>query len=215
MTHEACQHLLTPVRSIIAAKIAEAFCFQDVVVTLYTETFLWSLSLDLCNSCNGPLLQAWPTSCFPCYTKRRPIDLFYILVLLWNWGNFLQSALLAFFWWLHIGSETTQFHSLLCHMQSCRSPLVDCKNILPLPLCYGPRSGEQRTQKVRSYLLRTQNSKVLPLEPGVGQNKAMHATPTARNFFLAIFYHLSPFTGFFFSLFFSKTSPKFFPCWLC
>ena len=27
---------------------------------------------------------------------------------------------------------------------------------------------------------------ILPLKPGVGQNKAMHASPTARNFFLVL-----------------------------
>ena len=37
-------------------------------------------------------------------------------------------------------------------------------------------------------LLKTQSLKVLPLNPGVGQHIAMHATLTARDFFLANFY---------------------------
>ena len=43
----------------------------------------------------------------------------------------------------------------------------------------------------------------------VGQYIAMHATPTARDFFLANFYPSGPFT-----CMFSKTSPEFFLCWL-
>ena len=62
-----------------------------------------------------------------------------------------------------------------------------------------PRCGELRTQKLRSHLLRrTQNSKVLPLKPGVDQYIAMHATPTARDFFLANFYPSRPFNCIFF-----------------
>ena len=47
---------------------------------------------------------------------------------------------------------------------------------------------------VDSILVRTQNLKVLPLKPGVGQYIAIHATLTARNFFFAYFYPSSPFT---------------------
>ena len=43
-------------------------------------------------------------------------------------------------------------------------------------------------QKLKTNLFRTLRSKVLPLKPGVDQNIAMHASPTARDFFLANFY---------------------------
>ena len=56
------------------------------------------------------------------------------------------------------------------------------------------RSGELRTQKLKSHLIRTQSLNVLPLKPGVGQYMAMHATFTARDFFLANFYPSGPFT---------------------
>ena len=69
------------------------------------------------------------------------------------------------------------------------------------------RSGELRTQKLKSHLVRTQSLNVLPLKPGVGQYVAMHATLTARDIFLANFYPSGPFTRIF-----SKTSPKFFLC---
>ena len=72
-----------------------------------------------------------------------------------------------------------------------------------------PRSGELRTQKLKSHLVRTQSLNVLPLKPGVGQYIAIHATLTARDFFLAYFYTSGPFT-----CIFSKTSPDFFLCWL-
>ena len=68
------------------------------------------------------------------------------------------------------------------------------------------RSGELRTQKLKSHLLRTQSLKVLPLKPGVGQYIAIHATLTATDFFLAYFYPSSPPT-----CIFSKASPDFFP----
>ena len=48
-----------------------------------------------------------------------------------------------------------------------------------------PRSGELRTQKLKSHLVRTQSLNVLPLKLGVGQYIAAHATLTARDFFLA------------------------------
>ena len=57
-----------------------------------------------------------------------------------------------------------------------------------------PRSGELRTQKLKSHLVRTQSLNVLPLKLGVGQYIAINATLTARNIFLAYFYPSRPFT---------------------
>ena len=56
-----------------------------------------------------------------------------------------------------------------------------------------PRSGELRTQKLKSHLMRTQSLEVFPLKPGVGQYIAMRATLTSRDFFLAYFYPSGPF----------------------
>ena len=50
-----------------------------------------------------------------------------------------------------------------------------------------PGSGELRTQKLKSHLVRTQNLNVLPLKPEVGQYIAIHVTLTAMDFFLAYF----------------------------
>ena len=72
---------------------------------------------------------------------------------------------------------------------------------------FGPHSGELRMQTLKSHLMRTQSLHVLPLKPGVGQYIAIHATLTARDFFLADFYPSS-----LLSCIFSKTSPKFFLC---
>ena len=69
-----------------------------------------------------------------------------------------------------------------------------------------PRSEEPRTQNLKSHLMKTQSLKILPLKPGVGQCIAMHATLTAKDFFLANFYHSGPFT-----CISPSTSPKFFP----
>ena len=70
-------------------------------------------------------------------------------------------------------------------------------------------SGELRTQKLKSHLVRTQSLNVLPLKPAVGQYIAMHSTLTARDFFLTYFYLLvhSP-------AFFPKPPLISFLCWL-
>ena len=49
-----------------------------------------------------------------------------------------------------------------------------------------PRSGELRTQKLKSHLMRTQSLNILSLKPGVGQCIAIHATLTARDSSLLI-----------------------------
>ena len=68
------------------------------------------------------------------------------------------------------------------------------------------RIGEQRTEKLKSHLLKTQTLKVLPLYPRVGQYIAMHATLTARDFFLAYFNPFRPPTCIF---------PKLLPSFFC
>ena len=55
-------------------------------------------------------------------------------------------------------------------------------------------SGELRTQKLKSHLVRTQSLNVSPVKRGVGQYIAIHATLTARDFFLAYFYPFGPLT---------------------
>ena len=74
-----------------------------------------------------------------------------------------------------------------------------------------PFSGELRTQKLKSHLLRTQSLKILPSKPGVVQHITIQATLTARDFFLAHFCPSGPF-----NCTFSKTSFEFLLCrlWL-
>ena len=59
--------------------------------------------------------------------------------------------------------------------------------------------------------MRTQSLNMLPSKPGEGQYIAIHATLTARDFFLAYFYFSGPF-----SCIFSKHLPSLFfsQCWL-
>ena len=73
-----------------------------------------------------------------------------------------------------------------------------------------PRSGDLRTQKLKPHPVRTQSWSILPLKPGVGQYIAIHATLTARDFFLAYFYPSGPFT----CLSFFLNLSRFFLCWL-
>ena len=90
---------------------------------------------------------------------------------------------------------------LLLDNEVIARPTLHNKSTFPL---LSPRSGELRTQKLKSHLVRTQSLSVLPLKPGVGQYIAIHATLTARDFFLAYFYPPGSFT-----CSFSKTSPDF------
>ena len=61
-----------------------------------------------------------------------------------------------------------------------------------------PHSVELRTQNLKSHLMRTQSLNIFLLKPGVVQYIAIHATLTARDFFLSYFYPPSPFTCIFF-----------------
>ena len=56
-------------------------------------------------------------------------------------------------------------------------------------------------QKLRSHLLGTHSSNALALKPGVGQNIALHALPTARVFSSLVFNLPGPFTFIFQTLF--------------
>ena len=71
-----------------------------------------------------------------------------------------------------------------------------------------PRSGELRTQKLKSHLVRRQSLNVLPLKPGVDKYIAIHATLTAGDFFLAYLYLSGPFTC---TFFFVQNLSRFFP----
>ena len=82
-------------------------------------------------------------------------------------------------------------------------------NVLEYSIC-PPRRGELRTQKLKPHLVRTLSLNVLPLKLRVGQCIAIHATLTARDFFLAYFYPSDPFTCIFF-----QNLSRFFLCLLC
>ena len=69
-----------------------------------------------------------------------------------------------------------------------------------------PRGMVQRTKKLKTHQLRTQSLKVLPLMSGVGQHIAMHASPTAADFFLELIFTLPVHSP----AFFPQTSPEFF-----
>ena len=97
--------------------------------------------------------------------------------------------------------ETSVLSDQLVKLKNAGTQGGGCRRVV----VWEPRSGELWTQQLKSPLMRTQSWKVLPLKPGVGQYIAMHATLTARDFFLANFYPFGPFT-----CIFSKTSPEFF-----
>ena len=112
-----------------------------------------------------------------------------------SWCVIMYSLFCATFTGYQHAQELTRF-------QPCTSTL-SLTHLLSISL-----SGELRTQKLKSPLVRTQSLNVIPFKPEVGQYIAIHATLTARDFFLAYFYTSSPFT-----CIFSKTSSNFFLCW--
>ena len=95
-----------------------------------------------------------------------------------------------------------------CGTRKCPQILIYCIRI-SLSTFSVPPSGDMRTQKLKSHLLRTQRFKVLPLKPEVGQCIAISAMLTDRDFFVARFYPSGLLT-----CIFSRTSREFFPCWL-
>ena len=54
---------------------------------------------------------------------------------------------------------------------------------------WGPADAE-----IKELAVENRSSKVLPFKPEAGPYIAMHATPTARDFFRANFYSAGPFT---------------------
>ena len=70
------------------------------------------------------------------------------------------------------------------------STMIFFLSLLLLSSHWGAADAEIKVPSVE----RTQSLKVLPLKPGVGQYIVIHATLTARDFFLANFYPSGPFT---------------------
>ena len=84
------------------------------------------------------------------------------------------------------------FNSLKASMNTCvhhrRGKMTELRlysaEVQRLTLLLYPRSGELRTQKLKSHLVRTQSLNVLSFKPGVGQYIAIRTTLTVRDFFL-------------------------------
>ena len=72
------------------------------------------------------------------------------------------------------------------HCEAC-CLAVSLRNVFWIRFRSEPRSAVLWTQKLKTHLLRTQSSKVHHVKPGVGQNVAMHASTTARDFVLNYF----------------------------
>ena len=102
-----------------------------------------------------------------------------------------------------VNSPMPELLSMASSRERCKG--ISSDSSTPPP----PRSGELRTQKLKSHLVRTQSLNVLPLKLGVGQYIAIHATLTARDFFLVYFYPSGPFTCTDF-----PNLSRFFLCWL-
>ena len=101
-----------------------------------------------------------------------------------------------------------KFFRQLSVFSLCSPSLISALLVLSTIYLFLSRSGELRTQKLKSHLVRTQSLNVLSLKPGVCQYIAIHATLTARiDFLLAYFYPSGPFTCIFF-----KNLPIFFLC---
>ena len=91
-------------------------------------------------------------------------------------------------------TATTKTNIILCPFTSKPKERLALTSALSPLLSPHTRSGELRTQKLKTHLMRTQSLNALPFKPGVGQYIAIHATLTAGDFFLAYFYSSGPFT---------------------
>ena len=85
--------------------------------------------------------------------------------------------------------KNTWFSHAQSHILFHNSPVLQpVKSCMMFSCTRCPRSGELRTKKLKSHLLRTQSLRGLSFKPGIGQYIAIHATLTARDFFRADFY---------------------------
>ena len=87
--------------------------------------------------------------------------------------------------------------------KKCNGSCFEIKHSMTLAVSQ-TRSGELRTQKLNSHLVRTKSLNVLPLKPGVGQHIAIYATrmPGISSLLISTLPVHSP-------AFFSKSSPDF------
>ena len=104
-----------------------------------------------------------------------------------RWNALYKCYLLLLFdFWCPVNGEG---HVKAIHTQFIKSILTVSVFMLHITFVWKmalSRGGERRTQKLKSHLVRTQSLNVLPLKPGVGEYIAIHATLTARDFFLLI-----------------------------
>ena len=141
-----------------------------------------------------------PFLCCISMERLRTVD-----ILAWQW---LFHCVCFFYVFLPICTTTKCVSK--CNRQRMLLYITLCNIILSVagPLLLVQQWGAEDAEiKVPS--ARTQSLNVLLLEPGVGQYIAIHATLTARNFFLAYFYPSGPFTCIFF-----QNLSRFFLCWL-
>ena len=127
-----------------------------------------------------------------------------------------QSPVLSQHWsWILLDASIQAYRSSLCHemifvfypgmcyttlwkrnIPKCWSSLIHSleKSIFFLVCPKGrnavtmPGNGVLQMQKLKIHLLRTQSSMDFPFKPGADLYIAMHATPTAKDFFLVNFY---------------------------
>ena len=148
--------------------------------------------------CEGPhgLICTWRGCCSLCL-RHKPTELAH---------SFLLCS--CVYCCLHGPFNCISFHEFsrqLSAISLCSPCLISALLVFSTIYLFMPRSGELRTPKLKSHLVKTQSFNFLPLKPAVGQYIAtIHAMLTARDSFLAYFYPSCPFTCIFF-----KTSPDF------
>ena len=115
-------------------------------------------------------------------------------------NDLITSSWIFFFptdlWCLINDFRNKRFHAHWPHLSLTGQRKIGGQNNRHKGMRLGrsPRSGELRTQKLKSRLLRTQTLNVLSLKPGAGQYIATRVKVTARDFFLANFYPLGLFS---------------------
>ena len=206
---DRCAHGQMYPRTDVSACSAQYFHWQMCPCTHSDVSITKTAPLSL--SCHVMSFCEWTMSRSGIVTSRRHIGRTACLHL-----NSVILLLTVFCWdWQLNGRSFSccgrQHRYVKCPLGVCKRMLCSIITVRKSRVLWEfPRSGELRTQKFKSRMVRTQSLNVLPLKPGVGQYISRHATPTARDFLLAYFYPSGPFT-----CILSKTSPDFFSCVGC
>ena len=124
---------------------------------------------------------------FPVFDKMKFWLVCFQILMIIVWPYLQKSLLTNWQWKVWRGRERSNVWQL--HTWQTQHRWTNCTSI-PSPCSLPPLPVGPPLQACVGWRFPAVMPKVLPLEPGVGLNIAMHALPTARNFFLLVLFSI-------------------------